>query len=160
LGVCNGCQMFAELADIIPGAQDWPRFTTNRSERFEARLSQVEVLDSPSLFFAGMAGARVPIAVAHGEGYADFRHRGDAGRAIAAMRFVDHAGQATERYPLNPNGSPGGLTAVTTADGRFTAMMPHPERVFRNVQMSWTSGNRDEFSPWMEIWRNARRWVG
>ncbi|MET3516733.1 phosphoribosylformylglycinamidine synthase [Pseudacidovorax sp. 1753] len=160
LGVCNGCQMFAELADIIPGAQDWPRFTTNRSERFEARLSQVEVLDSPSLFFAGMAGARVPIAVAHGEGYADFRHRGDAGRAIAAMRFVDHAGQATERYPLNPNGSPGGLTAVTTADGRFTAMMPHPERVFRNVQMSWTSGDRAAPSPWMEIWRNARRWVG
>ncbi|MFT4268616.1 MAG: phosphoribosylformylglycinamidine synthase [Xenophilus sp.] len=160
LGVCNGCQMFAELAGIIPGAQDWPRFTTNQSERFEARLSLVEVLDSPSLFFAGMAGSRLPIAVAHGEGYADFRHRGDAAKAIAAMRFVDHAGQPTERYPFNPNGSPGGLTAVTTADGRFTALMPHPERVFRNVQMSWTSGDRSALSPWMRLWRNARRWVG
>ena len=160
LGVCNGCQMFAELADIIPGAQDWPRFTTNRSERFEARLSQVEVLASPSLFFAGMAGSRLPIAVAHGEGYANFRHRGNAERAIAAMRFVDHAGLPTEAYPLNPNGSPGGLTAVTTADGRFTAMMPHPERVFRNIQMSWTRGDPSAFSPWMRIWRNARKWVG
>ncbi|HWI83402.1 phosphoribosylformylglycinamidine synthase [Ramlibacter sp.] len=160
LGVCNGCQMLAELADIIPGAQHWPRFTTNRSERYEARLSQVEVLDSPSLFFAGMAGARLPIAVAHGEGFANFAHRGDQSQVIAAMRFTDHAGQATERYPLNPNGSPGGLTAVTTADGRFTAMMPHPERVFRNVQMSWTSGHQSEFSPWMQLWRNARKWVG
>ncbi len=139
LGVCNGCQMFAELADIIPGAQDWPRFTTNQSERFEARLSMVEVLESPSLFFAGMAGSRLPIAVAHGEGYANFKHRGDAAQAIAAMRFVDNHGQPTEQYPFNPNGSAGGLTAVTTADGRFTAMMPHPERVFRNIQMSWTS---------------------
>ena len=160
LGVCNGCQMFAELADIIPGAQDWPRFTTNQSERFEARLSQVEVLESPSLFFAGMAGSRLPIAVAHGEGYANFSVRGNAQRALAAMRFVDHHGQATERYPFNPNGSTGGLTAVTTADGRFTAMMPHPERVFRNIQMSWTSGDKSQLSPWMRIWRNARKWVG
>ena len=160
LGVCNGCQMFAELADIIPGAQDWPRFTTNQSERFEARLSLVEVLDSPSLFFAGMAGSRLPIAVAHGEGYANFKYRGDADKAIAAMRFVDPHGQATAQYPFNPNGSAGGLTAVTTPDGRFTAMMPHPERVFRNVQMSWTSGDKSELSPWMRIWRNARKWVG
>ena len=160
LGVCNGCQMFAELADIIPGAQAWPRFTTNRSERFEARLSQVEVLDSPSLFFAGMAGHRLPIAVAHGEGYANFAHRGDASKAIAAMRFTDHHGQPTEAYPANPNGSAGGLTAVTTADGRFTAMMPHPERVFRNIQMSWTSLDKSDHSPWMGLWRNARRWVG
>ena len=160
LGVCNGCQMFAELADIIPGAQAWPRFTTNQSERFEARLSLVEVLDSPSLFLQGMAGTRLPIAVAHGEGYANFRHRGNPAQAIAAMRFVDNTGAATERYPFNPNGSPGGLTAVTTADGRFTAMMPHPERVFRNVQMSWTSGDRSQLSPWMRIWRNARKWVG
>ncbi len=160
LGVCNGCQMFAELADIIPGADAWPRFTTNQSERFEARLSQVEVLDSPSLFFAGMAGSRLPIAVAHGEGYANFQTRGNAAQAIAAMRFVDHHGAPTEQYPLNPNGSAGGLTAVTTADGRFTAMMPHPERVFRNVQMSWTSGDVSAASPWMRIWRNARRWVG
>lgn len=160
LGVCNGCQMFAELADIIPGAQAWPRFTTNRSERFEARLSMVEVLDSPSLFFKGMAGSRLPIAVAHGEGYANFAYRGDAGKAIAAMRFTDNHGRATETYPANPNGSAGGLTAVTTADGRFTAMMPHPERVFRNVQMSWTTGDKGEFSPWMQLWHNARRWVG
>ena len=160
LGVCNGCQMLAELADIIPGAQDWPRFTTNRSERYEARLSQVEVLDSPSLFFEGMAGSRLPIAVAHGEGYANFAHRGHAGRVIGAMRFVDAQGGPTEAYPLNPNGSPGGLTAVTTADGRFTAMMPHPERVFRNIQMSWTGGDPSADSPWLRIWRNARRWVG
>ena len=159
LGVCNGCQMFAELADIIPGAEAWPRFTTNRSERFEARLSLVEVLDSPSLFLQGMAGSRLPIAVAHGEGYANFAYRGDAGKVIAAMRFTDHHGQPTEAYPANPNGSAGGLTAVTTADGRFTAMMPHPERVFRNVQMSWTDQDISASSPWMEIWRNARKWV-
>ncbi|MDP9969803.1 phosphoribosylformylglycinamidine synthase [Variovorax paradoxus] len=160
LGVCNGCQMFAELADIIPGAEAWPRFTTNQSERFEARLSMVEVLESPSLFFAGMAGTRLPIAVAHGEGYANFKHRGDAAKAIAAMRFVDNHGNPTEQYPFNPNGSAGGLTSVTTPDGRFTAVMPHPERVFRNIQMSWTGGDRSELSPWMRIWRNARRWVG
>ncbi len=160
LGVCNGCQMFAELADIIPGAEAWPRFTTNQSERFEARLSMVEVLESPSLFFAGMAGSRLPIAVAHGEGYANFAYRGDASKAIAAMRFTDNHGQPTEAYPANPNGSAGGLTAVTTADGRFTAMMPHPERVFRNVQMSWTGGDVGSPSPWMQLWHNARKWVG
>jgi phosphoribosylformylglycinamidine synthase len=164
LGVCNGCQMFAELADIIPGAENWPRFTTNKSERFEARLSMVEVLDSPSLFFKGMAGSRLPIAVAHGEGYANFEAanggRGSPSKAIAAMRFTDNHGQATEAYPFNPNGSAGGLTAVTTADGRFTAMMPHPERVFRNVQMSWTSGEVAAHSAWMRLWHNARRWVG
>ena len=160
LGVCNGCQMFAELADIIPGAQDWPRFTQNQSNRFEARLSMVEVLESPSIFLQGMAGSRLPIAVAHGEGYANFRFRGNAGKAIASMRYVDNHGRATEQYPFNPNGSAGGLTAVTTADGRFTAMMPHPERVFRNVQMSWTRGDKSEFSPWMRVWRNARKWLG
>nr|WP_207190060.1 phosphoribosylformylglycinamidine synthase [Ramlibacter ginsenosidimutans] len=160
LGVCNGCQMFAELADLIPGAQAWPRFTTNRSERFEARLSQVEVLDSPSLFFQGMAGLRLPIAVAHGEGFPNFSQRGDAAQVVPAMRFVDHHGQPTERYPFNPNGGAGGLTGVTTADGRFTALMPHPERVFRNIQMSWTSGDPSSFSPWMQIWHNARRWIG
>ncbi|MEY2782676.1 MAG: Phosphoribosylformylglycinamidine synthase, partial [Pseudomonadota bacterium] len=163
LGVCNGCQMFAELADIIPGAEHWPRFTTNQSERFEARLSMVEVLESPSLFLQGMAGSRLPIAVAHGEGYANFKHRGHATKALAAMRFVDNTGAATEQYPFNPNGSAGGLTAVTTADGRFTAMMPHPERVFRNVQMSWTdlsqTGGLDASSPWMRVWQNARKWV-
>ena len=107
-----------------------------------------------------MAGSRLPIAVAHGEGYANFKYRGNAAQAIAAMRFVDNHGAATKQYPFNPNGSAGGLTAVTTADGRFTAMMPHPERVFRNVQMSWTSGDIGALSPWMRIWRNARKWVG
>jgi phosphoribosylformylglycinamidine synthase len=160
LGVCNGCQMLAELADIIPGAQAWPRFTTNRSERYEARLSLVEVLESPSIFFAGMAGSRMPIAVAHGEGYANFAYRGEKSKVISAARFVDNQGKPTEVYPFNPNGSPGGLCSVTTADGRFTAIMPHPERVFRNVQMSWTSGDKSEFSPWMRLWRNARKWVG
>ncbi|HRM49216.1 MAG TPA: phosphoribosylformylglycinamidine synthase [Alicycliphilus sp.] len=164
LGVCNGCQMFAELADIIPGAQAWPRFTTNQSHRFEARLSMVEVLASPSLFLQGMAGSRLPIVVSHGEGYANFERRGNADKVVPAMRFVNNHGQATEQYPFNPNGSPGGLTAVTTQDGRFTAMMPHPERAFRNIQMSWTdlaaTGGQDTLSPWMRIWRNARKWVG
>lgn len=160
LGVCNGCQMLAELADIIPGAGAWPRFTTNRSERYEARLSQVEVIESPSLFFAGMAGSRLPIVVAHGEGFANFARRGDASSVIAAMRFTDHHGKPTETYPANPNGSPGGLTAVTTADGRFTAMMPHAERAFRNIQMSWTAGDPSATSPWLRMWQNARKWVG
>jgi phosphoribosylformylglycinamidine synthase len=160
LGVCNGCQMLAALSPIIPGAQDWPKFTRNRSEQFEARLSQVEVLESPSIFFQGMAGSRLPIAVAHGEGYADFSQRGDAARVKAVMRFVDHHGKPTEAYPLNPNGSPGGLTAVTTADGRFTAIMPHAERVFRNVQMSWSGGDASALSPWARMFGNARRWVG
>jgi phosphoribosylformylglycinamidine synthase len=160
LGVCNGCQMLAALAPIIPGAQAWPKFTRNKSEQFEARLSLVEVLDSPSVFFQGMAGSRLPIAVSHGEGFADFSQRGDAGAVVRAMRFVDHHGQPTEQYPFNPNGSPGGLTSVTTPDGRFTALMPHPERVFRNAQMSWTSAGVEGHSPWMRMFRNARKWVG
>lgn len=160
LGVCNGCQMMAALAPIIPGAQAWPKFTRNRSEQFEARLSLVEVLASPSIFFAGMEGSRIPIAVAHGEGFADFSQRGDAKAVHRAMRFVDHHGRPTEAYPFNPNGSPDGLTSVTTPDGRFTVLMPHPERVFRNVQMSWTAGDLSELSPWMRMFRNARRWVG
>ncbi|MCZ4314895.1 phosphoribosylformylglycinamidine synthase [Comamonadaceae bacterium G21597-S1] len=160
LGVCNGCQMFAELADIIPGAEHWPRFTANQSARYEARLSMVEVLDSPSLFLAGMAGSRLPIAVAHGEGLANFSRRGDAGRVLGALRYTDNHGQPTEVYPFNPNGSPGGLTGVTTPDGRFTAMMPHPERVLRNIQMSWTDQDKDGASAWMQLWHNARRWVG
>ncbi len=159
LGVCNGCQMMAALSPIIPGAQDWPKFTRNKSEQFEARLAMVEVLDSPSLFFKGMEGSRLPIAVAHGEGFADFSQRGDAAKVARAMRYVDNFGQPTETYPLNPNGSPDGLTSVTTADGRFTVLMPHPERVFRNVQMSWTSGDISALSPWMRMFRNARRWV-
>jgi len=159
LGVCNGCQMMAALSPIIPGASDWPKFTRNRSEQFEARLSLVEVLESPSIFFTGMAGSRIPIAVAHGEGYADFSQRGDAKSVRRALRFVDHHGQATEAYPANPNGSPEGLAAVTTASGRFTVLMPHPERVFRNIQMSWTAGELAEPSPWMRMFHNARRWL-
>ena len=159
LGVCNGCQMMAALSPIIPGAQAWPKFTRNKSEQFEARLSLVEVLDSPSLFFKGMAGSRIPIAVAHGEGFADFSQRGNAAAVHRAMRFVDNTGKPTETYPHNPNGSPDGLTAVTTADGRFTVLMPHPERVFRNVLMSWTSGERSARSPWMRMFGNARGWV-
>ena len=164
LGVCNGCQMFAELAGMIPGAEHWPRFTHNQSARFEARLSMVEVLDSPSIFLQGMAGSRLPIAVAHGEGFANFAVQGDHAQVHKAMRYVDNHGQPTEAYPFNPNGSPGGLTAVTTADGRFTAMMPHPERVFRQLQMSWTdpaqAGDKTGFSPWMQLWVNARKWIG
>jgi phosphoribosylformylglycinamidine synthase len=160
LGVCNGCQMMAALAPLIPGAAAWPKFTRNKSEQFEARLSLVEVLDSPSIFFTGMAGSRLPVAVAHGEGFADFSQRGDAATVHRAMRFVDHAGTATEAYPFNPNGSAGGLTAVTTADGRFTALMPHAERVFRNLQMSWTDADRSQSSPWTRMFANARVWVG
>ena len=160
LGVCNGCQMLAALSPIIPGTQAWPRFTRNKSEQFEARFSLVEVLSSPSAFFSGMAGSRLPIAVAHGEGFADFSQRGNAALVHPAMRFVDHHGAATEAYPANPNGSPGGLTAVTTADGRFTALMPHPERVFRNVQMSWCAADVAAPSPWQRMFGNARRWLG
>lgn len=166
LGVCNGCQMMAALASMIPGAQHWPRFTRNQSEKYEARLSMVEIPDSPSLFFKGMAGMQAPIAVAHGEGFANFAAQGDAAQVIAAMRYVDNTGKPTETYPYNPNGSANGLTGVTTADGRFTIMMPHPERVTRNVMMSWSPerwGQDDaggEFSPWLHMFRNARVWLG
>jgi phosphoribosylformylglycinamidine synthase len=159
LGVCNGCQMMAALSPLIPGASAWPKFTRNKSEQFEARLSMVEVLDSPSLFFTGMAGSRLPIAVAHGEGFADFSQRGDAKAVQRAMRFVDNLGRATEAYPHNPNGSPEGLTSVTTPDGRFTVLMPHPERVFREVQMSWRGGDVSAHSPWMRMFHNARAWL-
>jgi phosphoribosylformylglycinamidine synthase len=151
--------MMAALSPIIPGTAAWPRFARNTSQQFEARLSMVEILDSPSLFFQGMAGSRLPIVVSHGEGRADFSQRGDAAKVHRAMRFVDHHGAATEAYPFNPNGSLGGLTAVTTADGRFTALMPHPERVARNAQMSWTPGSVEADSPWMRMFGNARKWV-
>ncbi|OZI53664.1 phosphoribosylformylglycinamidine synthase [Bordetella genomosp. 5] len=166
LGVCNGCQMMAALAPMIPGAEFWPRFTRNQSEKYEARLSLVEVQSSPSIFFAGMEGARIPVAVAHGEGYADFSQQGDASRVLAAARYIDNHGKVTEAYPFNPNGSPQGLTSVTTQDGRFTVLMPHPERVTRNVMMSWAPeqwGERDAggvYTPWMRFFRNARVWLG
>jgi phosphoribosylformylglycinamidine synthase len=158
LGVCNGCQMMAALSPMIPGAQAWPKFTRNKSEQFEARFSLVEVLESPSIFFTGMAGSHIPVAVAHGEGFADFSQRGDDKAVHRALRFVDNRGAPTEAYPFNPNGSPDGLTAVTTPDGRFTVLMPHAERVFRNVQMSWTRSDRSSLSPWMRMFENARAW--
>lgn len=160
LGICNGCQMMSNLKSIIPGAAAWPKFTRNKSEQFEARFAMVEVADSPSIFFQGMAGTQSPIAVAHGEGFADFSQTGDIREAIVAMRYVDNKGQVTEGYPYNPNGSPQGITSVTTPDGRFTVLMPHAERVFRTVLHSWHPTSWGEYSPWMRMFRNARRWVG
>lgn len=160
LGICNGCQMMSNLKSIIPGAQAWPKFTRNKAEQFQARFSMVEVTDSPSIFFNGMSGTQAPIAIAHGEGYADFSLTGDIDEAIVAMRFIDNKGHASETYPYNPNGSPEGITSVTTPDGRFTVLMPHAERVFRTVQQSYHPDSWGEDSPWMRMFRNARKWVG
>ena len=160
MGVCNGCQMMSNLKSIIPGAEAWPKFTRNKSEQFEARFGMVEVLDSPSIFFADLAGTHAPLAIAHGEGFADFSQTGDISKVVQALRYVDNRGQATEQYPFNPNGSPGGLTAVTTPDGRFTVMMPHAERVARTVTMSWHPDGWGENSPWARMFQNARKWVG
>ena len=163
LGICNGCQMMAALKDLIPGAEHWPRFVTNRSEQFEARLSLVEIMPSPSVFLHGMEGSVLPIAVSHGEGRAEFRddaHReACAGSGQSALRYVDSYHEVAETYPANPNGSPGGLAGLCSADGRVTIAMPHPERVFRTVQHSWHPRDWGEDGPWMRIWRNARRWV-
>jgi len=160
LGACNGCQMLAALKSIIPGAAHWPGFERNVSEQYEARLVTLEVLESPSVFFKGMAGSRIPVAVAHGEGRAMFASSGDLKRSGACLRFVDNHGRATENFPLNTNGSPKGVTGLTAADGRVTICMPHPERVFRSVQMSWAPREWGEDSPWMRMFRNARAWVG
>ncbi|WP_050478813.1 phosphoribosylformylglycinamidine synthase [Herbaspirillum rhizosphaerae] len=160
LGICNGCQMMSNLKSIIPGAEAWPKFTRNKSEQFEARFAMVEVQDSPSIFLQGMAGTQTPIAVAHGEGFADFSLTGDVNQALVAMRFVDNKGAVTESYPYNPNGSPQGITSVTTPDGRFNVLMPHAERVFRTVTQSWHPDAWGEDSPWMRMFRNARKWVG
>ncbi|MCK6511710.1 phosphoribosylformylglycinamidine synthase [Myxococcota bacterium] len=161
LGVCNGCQMLAHLSPLISGAQDWPLFLRNTSEQFEARLSMVRIEDSPSLFFQGMQGAYLPIAVAHGEGRATFRtpEQQKAALPLVALRYTDPHKQPTLRYPYNPNGSPDGIAALTTPDGRVTLMMPHPERVFRTVQLSWHPDRWPEESPWLRIFRNARAWV-
>jgi phosphoribosylformylglycinamidine synthase len=161
LGVCNGCQMMSHLAAIIPGAQSWPSFHRNRSEQFEARFAMVEIPASPSIFFVGMAGSRLPVVVSHGEGRAVFHA---TACPDVALRYVDNRGQAATTYPFNPNGSPGGVTGVTTPDGRFTIMMPHPERVFRTAQMSWRpEGWSERFGddgPWLTMFRNARKWMG
>ncbi|GGA08911.1 phosphoribosylformylglycinamidine synthase [Dyella caseinilytica] len=160
LGVCNGCQMLSQLKDIIPGAQHWPKFLRNASEQYEARVATLEVLDSPSIFFKGMAGSRIPVAVAHGEGRVSFPQSCSPAKSGSAVRFVDNRGKPTEAYPLNPNGSPGGLAGFTAADGRVTILMPHPERVFRTAQMSWHPETWGEDSPWMRMFRNARVWCG
>jgi phosphoribosylformylglycinamidine synthase len=162
LGVCNGCQMLSALKELIPGAAAWPRFVRNRSEQFEARLSLVEVCESPSLFFEGMAGSRLPIAVSHGEGRAEFTSANglESAAGLAVIRFVDNLGRIAEDYPANPNGSPGGLAGLTTRDGRVTVTMPHPERVFRSVQNSWRPRAAGEYTGWMRMFRNARRWLG
>jgi phosphoribosylformylglycinamidine synthase len=161
LGVCNGCQMVAQLKDIIPGAEHWPEFTRNRSERFEARFVTVEVVPSPSVLLKGMDGTRIGIPVAHGEGFADFsrtgRRDGVARNKLLSLRYVDNKGKPTERYPFNPNGSVGGMTGLTTSDGRVTIMMPHPERAFRSLQLSyrpdWLTA---EEGPWLKLFQNAR----
>ncbi len=160
LGVCNGCQMMSNLYSIIPGAENWAHFVRNKSEQFEARFVMVEVPQSPSLFLDGMAGSRMPIVVAHGEGYAEFRSPEQMQAAQVALRFVDNRGNPTETYPSNSNGSAQGITGLTTPDGRFTIMMPHPERVFRAVQHSWHPEGWGEDGPWMRMFRNARKWVG
>jgi phosphoribosylformylglycinamidine synthase len=154
--------MMSKMRNHIPGAEHWPHFVRNRSEQFEARFVMVEVVVSPSLFFAGMAGSRMPVANAHGEGYAEFSSQADldAARRLVALRYVDNRGKPTTLYPLNPNGSPEGITGLTTPDGRFTILMPHPERVFRTVQNSWRPDEWGEDGPWMRMFRNARKWVG
>ncbi len=163
LGVCNGCQMLSHLKDLIPGAEDWPRFRRNRSEQFEARLSLVRIEPSPSILLRDMAGARLPIAVAHGEGRVEFADTDAQARAeaagLVAARFVDGHDRVATRYPANPNGSPDGITALTTPDGRVTILMPHPERVFRTVQHSWHPDDWSDDAPWIRLFRNARAWL-
>ena len=162
LGVCNGCQMMSNLRELVPGAERWPHFVRNKSEQFEARVTMVEVLESPSIFLRGMAGSRIPIAVAHGEGFAEFANSAaiNAAQPLVVLRYVDNYGRPTEQYPHNPNGSPQGITGLTTPDGRYTIVMPHPERVFRTVSNSWHPPEWGEAGPWLRIFRNARRFVG
>jgi phosphoribosylformylglycinamidine synthase len=157
LGVCNGCQMMAQLSDLIPGAENWPTFTINESEQFEARLTMVEIPDNPSIFLQNMSGSKLPIVISHGEGKAQFNNKIDN----IALQYIDNKGKITEKYPANPNGSPSGITGVTTPDGRFTIMMPHPERIFLSSQYSWLPKTWEhEEGPWMQMFWNARRWIG
>ena len=162
LGVCNGCQMLSNLHELIPGAQNWPHFVRNQSEQFEARVAMVEVQKNDSILFAGMEGSRMPIAIAHGEGHAEFASEADLAavnqQGNIALRFVDNFGLVTESYPANPNGSTQGITGLTAANGRVTIMMPHPERVFRAVQNSYQPDEWDEDGAWMRMFRNARVW--
>ncbi|NJB80777.1 phosphoribosylformylglycinamidine synthase [Xanthomonas arboricola] len=160
LGVCNGCQMLSQLKDIIPGAEHWPRFLRNRSEQFEARTALLEVVESPSIFLRGMAGSRIPVAVAHGEGRAEFDTVVDQAAARVALRFIDGDGAVASQYPLNPNGSPDGITGLTSSDGRATILMPHPERTPRTANLSWHPADWGEDSPWLRMFRNARVWCG
>jgi phosphoribosylformylglycinamidine synthase len=159
LGVCNGCQMMSELKDIIPGAAQWPNFRRNASEQYEARLVTLEIGDSPSIFLRGMAGSRIPVVVAHGEGHTVFADAAMARKSTPCLRYVDGTGKPTERYPLNPNGSAGGAAGYSAAEGRVSILMPHPERVFRTSQMSWHPREWGEASPWLRMFRNAREWV-
>jgi phosphoribosylformylglycinamidine synthase len=163
LGICNGCQMMAALKELIPGTETWPKFLRNRSDQFEARLTLVEIVPSPSVLLAGMAGSRVPIVTAHGEGRAEFASSSDlraCDAQLTALRFVTNAGNVATTYPANPNGSPNGIAGLANADGRVTIMMPHPERVFRTVQLSWHPPEWGECSPWQRLFDNARTWVG
>jgi phosphoribosylformylglycinamidine synthase len=164
LGACNGCQMLAALAELIPGSDLWPRFRRNRSEQFEGRVALVEVLSTVSPFFEGMTGSILPIAVAHGEGRATFSSAQGAERLLAeggvALRYVDNHGRPTDRYPANPNGSPAGIAGIVSRDGRVAATMPHPERVYRAVQNSWRPSTWDEDGGWLRLFRNARRALG
>jgi phosphoribosylformylglycinamidine synthase len=164
LGVCNGCQMFAALKEIVPGAASWPRFVRNRGEQFEGRFSLVQLAPSPSIFLAGMDGSMLPIAVAHGEGRAEFATAAAAqafsGSGLVAARYIEGDRSIATNYPANPNGSPFGIAAISNEDGRVTLTMPHPERSFRYAQNSWRPDGAGEYSGWYRMFGNARRWVG
>ena len=160
LGICNGCQMMAQLRDIIPGAQHWPTFQRNASEQYEARLALLEVVQSPSVVLRGMAGSRIPVAVAHGEGRAVFASRIDQSAIDIGLRYVTGDGLVAESYPANPNGSPGAIAGVTSSDGRATILMPHPERTLRKANFSWAPSDWPDQSPWLRMFRNARVWLG
>jgi phosphoribosylformylglycinamidine synthase len=160
VGMCNGCQMLSHLKAIIPGAEHWPTFARNASEQYEARLVTLEVLDTESVVLRGMAGSRIPVVTAHGEGRAVFAENHKAGKASACVRFIDNRGKPTETFPYNPIGSRVGVAGFTAARGRVTILMPHPERVFRTAQMSWHPREWGEDSPWMRLFRNARAFVG
>ena len=153
--------MLSNLHELIPGTEHWPRFVRNRSEQFEARMVMVEVADSSSVLLQGMAGSRFPVVVAHGEGRAEFRDAGqlDGVQSQVALRYVENDGAVARLYPANPNGSPDGITGLTSGDGRVTIMMPHPERIFRSVQHSWYPDSWGEEGPWLRLFRNARSWV-